>query len=719
MGPKRRKGSGFRCPDCGIIFDRVRAFERHYRLRGKLKQRASKSLHICRANMNTTGIITDESFEAYQLRAQSTRRSQLFSAAAPRKASPSRSISSSRSKAGCDFSVEDSHSRLHQRMFNDEQHATAGDAAKQDSSTLSVSDKRFTAGYTFEPERPSYDVASSYPAERELQCPPLDGYESYESWASGAGELRTSHESSTFHAEAGGEDVRSRDNSISQLPTSDSGVEERNRFGRDDATEGGGSHRSADVDGGNKPQVDDGMIEDNPRYGHPSSLGDIHRMVGARLGGECMEGLGIKERFFGRAKSKEYTPFKTLTKMLLFVFAVKHQISRVGISDLFSILRYVDEVPGDTEGEGATFDVADVPQDGEHFVSRLREYLPLFQVWTRNVVAKQSAGVGASAKVYDIPITHILESLLKSPSAMDEMRKNPGGAVLSKDEGEGVGLGSEHLFSMATRPVDNARRNYMHGRLASSMPQYNTDGFISLSGRKVYISDTVMCDLRDADVTETRQVPCRVVKSHFDEETLRLVVVVRCFRNANEVLHIGYSHKLFRRNGFVRLWEENGMGSETNLRGVKQVLDLVEILTADEVSNDIHKRPWRQGERRSGWSFVAEGFTERKAGGRFARVGRITDGWRRHGATDENFPDMRAAGVYHNQDNRPFLNLTTCIYVDDFNVWGMTNPVSYIRFRLNLYNVTDIYAICIIFNGPCGQTTHTEGVFTLNIIFNI
>ena len=88
-----------------------------------------------------------------------------------------------------------------------------------------------------------------------------------------------------------------------------------------------------------------------------------------------------------------------------------------------------------------------------------------------------------------------------------------------------------------------------------------------------------MCDLRDADATETRQVPCRVVKSYFDEESLRLVVVVRCFRNANEVLDIGYSHKLFRRNGLVRLWEENGMGSEINLRGVKQVLDLVEILT--------------------------------------------------------------------------------------------------------------------------------------------
>ena len=66
--------------------------------------------------MNST---TDKSFQAYQLRAQSTRRAQLFSAA-PRKSSPSISISSSRSKAGYGFSVEDSSFRLQQRMFNHE-----------------------------------------------------------------------------------------------------------------------------------------------------------------------------------------------------------------------------------------------------------------------------------------------------------------------------------------------------------------------------------------------------------------------------------------------------------------------------------------------------------------------------------------------------------------------------------------------------------------------
>ena len=44
----------------------------------------------------------------------------------------------------------------------------------------------------------------------------------------------------------------------------------------------------------------------------------------------------------------------------------------------------------------------------------------------------------------------------------------------------------------------------------------------------------------------------------------------------------------------MRLWEENGLGSEISLRGVQQVLDLVEINTADEVSNEMHKRPCRR-----------------------------------------------------------------------------------------------------------------------------
>ena len=74
--------------------------------------------------------------------------------------------------------------------------------------------------------------------------------------------------------------------------------------------------------------------------------------------------------------------------------------------------------------------MTDVPRDGEHFVSLLHEYLPLFEVWVRNVVTKQSAGVGASAKVYDIPITHVLDSFLKRTTSdgRDAQKSRWGGA---------------------------------------------------------------------------------------------------------------------------------------------------------------------------------------------------------------------------------------------------------------------------------------------------
>ena len=228
MRPKRRNGARLSCPDYGEFFYRVRAFERRFILGGQLTQRADKSLQTCRGNMGAT----DKSFEEYQLYAKSTR-PQIFSAAF-KNASPSRSISSSRSKAGCDFSVVDSLFCLQQRMFNDEDREEH--AAKQASCALRVSDESFTDGSTPQ-HASSNDVARSHPAEGELQYPPLDGYESYESWASGADELCTSHESSTFRAKADMEDDLSRAYSVSQMVTGVSGVEEGDRFGGNDATE--------------------------------------------------------------------------------------------------------------------------------------------------------------------------------------------------------------------------------------------------------------------------------------------------------------------------------------------------------------------------------------------------------------------------------------------------------------------------------------------------
>jgi len=47
------------------------------------------------------------------------------------------------------------------------------------------------------------------------------------------------------------------------------------------------------------------------------------------------------------------------------------------MTDLFDILKFVDGQPGDGAGEGRRFDAADVPKDGQKFISRMREFFPL------------------------------------------------------------------------------------------------------------------------------------------------------------------------------------------------------------------------------------------------------------------------------------------------------------------------------------------------------
>lgn len=119
---------------------------------------------------------------------------------------------------------------------------------------------------------------------------------------------------------------------------------------------------------------------------------------------------------------------------------------------------------------------------------------------------------------------------------MKEVFRNPGGAVVTDDETAQVGLLSRHLFPVPTRPVGNARRSHMHGTIVQAMPHFNTDGFITMGRTRIYVGDVAMCDLRLPGAAEPRQVPCRVVRCYFEEETRELVSVVRCFRDAREVL---------------------------------------------------------------------------------------------------------------------------------------------------------------------------------------
>lgn len=410
-------------------------------------------------------------------------------------------------------------------------------------------------------------------------------------------------------------------------------------------------------------------------------LHNIHRGVGSKLGGSIMEGGAgkTKIRQFGK-KNQDYRPFENLTTLLLMVFAVKHQISRAGMTDLFQILSFVDGEPGDGGGEGRRFETTHVPPNGEHFVSRQREYLPLFEVWVRDArckPSKQNPAASTSGKVYDIPITHVMAWLLKSPSAMEEMLANPGVAVVDKEEASKMGLASEHVFPLPTRPVGNARRNWMHGTLVQHLPHLNTDGFLTAARTKVYVGELVMCDLRQSGEENPRQVPCRVVRSFFDEQTRRLVVGVRCFRNANEVLGVPHDHADFvKHERLVRVWEELGPTSEVLLCDVGQVLDRIEVFTSADVAGGAHVRPWQgEGERRHGWSFFAEGFVQLKSN-KFVRLSRRNKDWRRAGSEEENYPDMRRQEVIHNTLRLKFLSFLVGLWVDEFNVFNITNPVS-------------------------------------------
>lgn len=327
-------------------------------------------------------------------------------------------------------------------------------------------------------------------------------------------------------------------------------------------------------------------------------LGDTHRRLAEEWEATCIEGKNIKQPRFGRKDNRDYSPIKNIKVLLLYIFGFKHQLFRVAMSDLFSILRYHDGEEGDGAGEGRGFDFANIPSSGEHFMSRQRAYFPLLELWMRQVPLKN--GKLGTASVYDIPINLILESLFMSPPVMKEMEANPGGVVLRGDEASKNCFMNDQVTAMATRPPNNARRSFMHGRIAASMPLCNSDAILTRGGTPVYMSDFVMAALREQGGEDPLQVPCRVLEVLFDVERQAVDMVVRCFHTATEVEGVEPNHSDFKKKGLVRVWEELGPRSEISLRDTRQLPDLREIVTPQEASDGKHHQPWSGGERREG-----------------------------------------------------------------------------------------------------------------------
>ena len=714
---QRRRGDAGYCPYCWQFFDRRRALEQHWREH----VRSSPADGFCSARARDADT-TKEDLDAY-LDLVSRARFGVKGGAADGTATDDHGDGSGGSSALSDYGVgRPASNSLRGYQILAEDHSAGDtcplgelvrDPADYDMEGMSDVGWDDRAGEEVgEGDADGFDnsestgrsskVASTFRRARDAGCEseeswgggPGDddfgqvrdpGYESPESWAGGGTDdeefgqgSRDPGYESDFLGGGEGSDARDDEDEESRRDPEapvEEGVNGGGSRSHDQQQTVIGNSRGApgDIDSSSLPPPED------PRWLH-----NLHRKVGEQLGARVMEGGRgkTKRRQFGK-KNQDYRPFKSVTELLLFVFGVKHQISGAGMKDLFDILRFVDGQPGDGAGEGRGFDRADVPNNGgEKFISRMREFLPLFEVWSRDTLGKpekKKSGGRATAKVFDIPITQVLAFLLKSRPHMEAIFANPGGAVVGKEEGEQIGLSSEHLLSIPTRPVRNARRNNMHGTLVQAMPQHNTDGFLSMAGTKLYVGDVAMCDLRPTGSLTPLQVPCRVTRTVFDAESRKLVVYVRRFRNANEVLGIPHSDPHFAEQGLVRAWEEVGTASEMDLRDVQQVLDRIEVFTKVEMKDGAHRRPWNgPGTRREGWSFVGEGFVSWR-GGRFVKLRNrfMAKGWRRAGSDEEAYPDMRSPDVNHNTLNLKFLNLPIALFADDFNAFNYSTPVSH------------------------------------------
>lgn len=651
---KRTKGGGGRCPDCNCVYVRHDDLLRHYK---KANKRNPK--HDCCVGLRQRDVTLEEYL--HLARASRYGASNTGSSKDAGGAISSRESSASGEEEEEEEYVAES-TEIQQQMVDFGDHQSFGG----DQSCMGD-----------EAEEPEIAAAATNKEEDEDE----DGEED---------EVRDDDDSYNEFLPSGEVDL--------ELESNNSGDED-DSIGGDDVSSRGdtgfpgvGTH---DADRGVKDAGELSAIDDPqnplldselPNEHDPAWLDNIHRIVGERLDGCIVEGGDgkVKQRQFGKKSDQYYRPFKNYTELGLMVFAVKHQQTQAAMTDLCDILTYKDGERGDGEGEGRGFNVADVPPNGKGFVARLREYLPLFEIWVREVKCKpankkRNPGGPATAKVYDIPITHVMAFLLKSKTAMEEMLENPGGAVVNRGEAVNIGLASEHVFSIPTEPTGGRRRNVMHGTLVRSMPHLNTDGFHGLAKTRLYVGDLVMCDLRQEGEDEALQVPCRIVRSAIDEDLRTLVVVVRRFRNANEVLGVDHDSPSFVAKGtLVRVWEEVGPSSEVVLRDpCRRALDLIEVFSETDVSDGAHQRPWRgEGQRRDGWSFYGEGFVERK-GNKFHRKKYGNErGWRRAGSEEEKYPNMRSPEVNHNTLNLRYISLPFGLWVDDFNVWRLANPVS-------------------------------------------
>lgn len=244
----------------------------------------------------------------------------------------------------------------------------------------------------------------------------------------------------------------------------------------DDENDGDGSPDSGgfgeDEDGMPLPP-EVGHHGDNDEGGGTPWLHELHH----QLGGKTMEGGAANLKFNTKARGSKFYPFRTITLQLLWMFVHKFQISREALCGLVAILQIT------YEGQG--FDAKELEDfNAEHFYARMRECMPLLEIIVREVPSTQEGR--ETAKVYDTPLSLLLDRECRLLCSTDVSRKYPGGKIISAREAEENFLASDHVTSIPVKRKGDICCSNMNGKLARNTPFFGIDGICAQrSARKV------------------------------------------------------------------------------------------------------------------------------------------------------------------------------------------------------------------------------------------
>lgn len=352
---------------------------------------------------------------------------------------------------------------------------------------------------------------------------------------------------------------------------------------------------------------------------------------------------------------------------MIWVWQNTYQISRKALGALLDLLLLVDD-------DGTGFDVRGL--DGvraEHFNNRMRKYLPLLEVFERDVPSTTDGE--STAKVRDIPVNLLVDRLMKLSSETAVSEAFPGGKLLRGQETADNSLASEHVNCIPTLPRDGRRRSNMHGTLARSTPFAGVDGVKgSSSGRKVYVHDVCVANVNGAPA------PFRILEIFWDADTSeRVMVRARGFRPASDVRGVGEEDK---RQGLLRVWEDLTPEAEVVL-DVGDVLDVCEIYARADLDAHKHEGEWELGARSDAWeACISEGFVvasaqkRRRAGDPAPRPFAISHTpWSVEGTPEDPLFSLRREGFHLNGDNLPLFSAPLTMFNDAFNCHGMGNEV--------------------------------------------